>query len=148
MSITWKIREARTEDSDGLKSCMESSYATYQDRMGGERLPPMDVDYLSEILNYPTWVVASGENILGGLIMVFENNEASIANIAVDTKFQGQGIGSALMKFAESKAKEKHLFELHLATHILLLENISLYKHLGWVETGRDNTRVFFRKTI
>ena len=148
MSITWQIREAKPRDSDGLKSCMESSYATYQDRMGGERLPPMDVDYLSEIRNYPTWVVESEDIILGGLIMIFENNEASIANIAVNTKFQGQGIGGALMNFAELKAKEYHFCELHLATHTLLIENISLYKHLGWVETGRDNTKVFFKKSI
>lgn len=148
MSKTWQIREAKPADSAGLKSCMESSYATYLDRMDGERLPPMDVDYLFEITNYPTWVVTSEENIVGGLIMTFENNEASISNIAVDTKFQGQGIGGALMRFAELKAREKNFSELQLATHILLSENIALYKHLGWVETGRDNTRVFFKKII
>ena len=66
MSITWQIREAKLEDSDGLKRCMVSSYSTYQDRLGGERLPPMDVDYLSEIRNFPTWVVDSEGDILVG----------------------------------------------------------------------------------
>jgi len=148
MDVTWQIREATPEDSDGLKSCMESAYATYQDRMGGERLPPMDVDYLSEIRNYPTWVVESEGSILGGLVMVFENDEASIANIAIDPKCQGRGIGGALMRFAESKAIEGSFSELHLATHVLLNENISLYQHLGWEETGRDKTRVFMKKKL
>lgn len=68
---------------------MESAYAMYRARMGGVRLPPMDVDYSAEIKQYPTWVVVSEESIIGGLIMVFENNYASIANIAVNLKLQG-----------------------------------------------------------
>jgi N-acetylglutamate synthase-like GNAT family acetyltransferase len=148
MAITWHIRKATPEDSMGLTNCMKSAYAPYQNRMDGERLPPMDVDYSSEIKSYPAWVVDSEGDILAGLIMVFENNHASIANIAVDPKSQGKGIGGELMKFAESKAKEHDCSELHLATHVLLNENISLYQHSGWQETGRDNTRVFMKKGI
>ena len=127
---------------------MESAYSGYQERMGGARLPPMDADYLSEIENYPSWVVESAGKILGGLIMVFENEQASIANIAVNPEFQGQGIGGELMNFAESKARENGLSVLRLATHVLLDENISLYRHLGWRETGRDETRVIMQKEI
>lgn len=108
----------------------------------------MEVDYLAEIKNYPTWVVESAGNIVGGLIMVFEADQASIANIAVDPGFQGLGIGGALMKLADSKAKEKKFSEIHLATHVLLVENISLYLHLGWKETGRGDVRVFMQKQI
>lgn len=142
------IREAIPEDSDSLKVCMESAYAAYRERMGGARLPPMDADYLSEINNYPTWVVEAEGIILGGLIMAFENDQASIANIAVDPIFQGQGVGGELMRFAQSKAKECSYSELHLATHVLLKENLSLYRHLGWKETGRDGDRVFMKKAI
>jgi len=148
METTRKIRIAKPGDSDSLTRCMESAYSIYRERMGGVRLPPMDVDYLSEIKSYPTWVVESEGIILGGLIMVFENDQASIANVAVSSNFQGQGIGSELMKFAESKAREMGYSELHLATHALLDENISLYRHLGWAETGRDETRVFMAKEI
>ena len=148
MEASWYIREATPADSTSLENCMESAYSIYQDRMGGVRLPPMDVDYSSEIRNYPTWVVESDRGILGGLVMVFENDQASIANIAVDPKFQGQGVGGELMKFAESKAREYDFSELHLTTHVLLNENISLYQYLGWEEAGRDETRVFLRKEI
>lgn len=148
MELRWHIRAAIPGDSDSLKNCMESAYTAYLERMGGIRLPPMDVDYLEEIRNYPTWVVASAGRILGGLVMVFENDQASIANIAVDPGFQGRGIGGALLKFAESKASENGFSELKLATHVLLDENISLYQHCGWEETGRDETRVYMNKAI
>ena len=148
MEATWHIREATPEDSTSLEYCMESAYSTYEERMGGLRLPPMDVDYSSEIKNYPTWVVESDRRILGGLVMVFANDQASIANIAVDPEFQGQGVGGELMKFAESKARENNFSELHLATHVLLNENISLYQHLGWEETGRNKKRDIMRKEI
>jgi GNAT superfamily N-acetyltransferase len=142
-----KIRKAVPDDAISLKKCMETAYATYQERMGGERLPPMNVDYSAEIRNYPCWVIEAGGSILGGLIMVFEK-EASIANVAVNPQHHGQGVGGKLMKFADLIAKEKNYSELRLATHVLLSENISLYQHLGWKETGRDETRVFMKKAL
>ena len=148
MELAWQIRAATLKDSDSLENCMQLAYAEYQERMDGIRLPPMDADYSSEIQNYPVWVVESDKGILGGLIMVFDNNQASIANIAVDPEFQGHGIGGALMKFAELKAREKNIHALKLTTHVLLDEIISLYRHLGWKETGRDETRIFMRKQI
>ena len=80
--------------------------------------------------------------------MAFEKKQASIANVAVSPNFQGQGIGAELIRFAESKAREKRYSELRLATHVLLGENISLYKRLGWKETGRDQARVYMAKNI
>lgn len=144
----WQIREATPKDSERLQECMQLAYAGYHERMDGVRLPPMDVDYASEIQSYPTWIVESDEGIIGGLIMVFEKNQASIANIAIDPGFQGHGIGAALLKFAESKARENCFSELHLTTHVLLHENVSLYRHLGWLETARKGTKVFMKKEI
>lgn len=148
MKKQWKIRKAIISDSTGLQNCMETAYASYQSRMGGERLPPMDVDYSLEIKDSPSWVAESSDNIVGGLFMTFEKEHASIANIAVHPDFQGQGLGGGLMKFAESKAKEMKYSELRLATHVLLTENISLYLHLGWSEIDRDDVRVYFKKEI
>ena len=148
VKIKRQIRTAHRADAEALGACMQSAYSIYRERMGGLRLPPVDVDYLSEIENYPTWVAESEGMILGGLIMVFENGRASIANVAVSPSSQGQGIGGELIGFAESKAREKGFSELHLATHVLLEENISLYRHLGWEETDRDDTRIFMVKQI
>ena len=148
MKRQWHIREARPEDSEGLQICMESAYAGYQERMGGKRLPPMDLDYSMEIKKFPVWVAECDACVVGGLIMVFENDHAILANIAVHAEFQGLGIGGGLMKFAETNAKDNNYSELRLATHVLLNENLSLYRHLGWTEIGRDETRVTMRKQI
>jgi len=80
--------------------------------------------------------------------MTFENDYASIANVAVHPNFQGQGLGGGLLTFAEKVAKEKCYSELRLATHVLLKENVSLYIHLGWAETDRDEVRVYMKKYI
>jgi GNAT superfamily N-acetyltransferase len=127
---------------------MKSAYAAYQDRLGGVRLPPMDVDYTAEIENYPCWVVESAGEILGGLIMVFAADRARIANIALAPKAQGQGIGGKLMKLAEAEAGQRGFAELHLTTHAMLNENISLYQYLGWEETGRKANKVYMQKKI
>ena len=148
MKKQWIIRTAVIEDAAGLQNIMESAYSTYQKRLGGKRLPPMDVDYLSEIRDYPTWVAESNGSIIAGLIMMFEDDFASIANIAVHPDFQGQGVGGGLMKFAETVAKEKGYPELRLATHRLLTENTSLYEHLGWSEIERDDVRVYMKKEL
>ena len=116
--------------------------------MGGERLPPMDVDYADEIKNYPAWVVESEDRVVGGLIMTFSDEQASIANIAVDQACQGQGIGRGLIEFAQGKARAQGYREVWLATHVLMHENLALYQRLGWVEVDRDSSRVMMKKSI
>lgn len=81
MEKDWIIRKAEITDSPGLTNCMKSAYAKYQNRMVGERLPPMDVDYAVEIRDYPSWVIEDSGVIAGGLIMIFEEEYASIANM-------------------------------------------------------------------
>lgn len=148
MKKQWNIRVARLEDADSLQECMYSAYAGYLDRMGGKRLPPMDLDYKCEIKNYPTWVAEYDGKLGGGITMIFENEYASIANVGVHSRFQGQGVGSGLIHFAEKIASENGYSELRLATHVLLSENVSLYLHLGWKEIERDDVRVYMKKNI
>ena len=148
MKKEWKIRQAVVKDSVELQECMELAYASYKDRMEGKRLPPMDVNYSDEIRDYPSWVAVSDGKVVGGLFMMFEKESASIANIAIHPDFQGQGLGAGLMKFAETKAKDKGYSGLRLATHILLIENVSLYLYLGWTEIDRDEARVYMKKDI
>jgi len=148
MKKQWMIREAKLDDAVPLQRCMELAYAAYQQCMGGVRLPPMDLDYATEIRDYPAWVAESEGEIVGGLFMMFEESEASIANIAVHPEFQGQGLGGGLMRHAEGVAKERGYAHLHLATHVLLSENVSLYQHLGWSEAGRDDSRVLYMRKL
>lgn len=148
MNQSWEIRKAIDSDASDLNNCMQLAYSVYQERMMGDRLPPMDIDYALEIRDYPTWVVEKDKKIIGGLIMMFEDDHASLANIAIHPEFQGKGIGNALIRYAETISKDKNYTTIRLATHVLLTENISLYHHLGWKEYHRDDTRVYMEKHI
>jgi GNAT superfamily N-acetyltransferase len=127
---------------------MRAAYQTYTARLGGETLPPMAVDYEDEIRSYPVWVAESEDTLVGGLVLMPEAGFLTVANVAVHPRFQGKGLGRGLMTFAEEEARRRGYRELHLATHVLLTENGSLYAHLGWVETSRDDDRVYMRKRL
>jgi N-acetylglutamate synthase-like GNAT family acetyltransferase len=144
----WTIRKAVNSDAEALTECMHEAYKIYLSRLGGKNLPPMEVDYEEEIRSYPIWIAESNETLVGGLILMPEDEYMTIANIAVHPKFQGNGLGRSLLDFGEARAKRIGYSEMRLATHILLAENLSLYRHLGWLETGRDESRVFMNKKI
>ncbi|WP_157950200.1 GNAT family N-acetyltransferase [Vallitalea okinawensis] len=145
---TWSIREAIIGDAKNLKNCMDMAYSKYLNRLKGKRLPPMDVDYAEEIGSFPVWVAELDKEIVGGLILTFEDGYTTISNVAVRPDFQGRGLGRGLMDFAESEASRRGYLEIRLATHVLLIENISFYLKLGWIEFGRDDTRVYMKKNI
>ena len=144
----WYIREANNSDTSNLAKCMKKAYSVYLDRLGETSLPPMNIDYAEEIASFPVWVVEKDKEIVGALILMFENDYVKIANIAVRPDFQGKGVGRKLMGFAESKARSKGYLQMRLATHVLLTENISYYLRLGWEETSRDDNRVYMKKNI
>ena len=116
--------------------------------MSGASLPPMDVDYSKEIAEYPTWVAELDGNVVGGLIMTFEESVATVSNIAVRPQSQGLGLGRKLLDFAQAEATARHYKIMGLATHVLLTENVGLYKHLGWKVTAEDDVRVYMEKEI
>ncbi len=144
----WNIRKATIDDAEGLRNCMFMAYSEYQDRFKGLQLPPMEVDYEEEIKSYPVWIAESGKEIVGGLVLVFEQSSATIANVAVRPDFQGHGLGRGLMTFAESVAREKGYQKMGLATHVLFSKNVSVYSRMGWTEVGRDDTRVYMEKQV
>ena len=145
---SWTIRKAMVSDAEALAECMHASYMTYASRLDGKTLPPMRVDYKEEIRTSPVWIAESDGILVGGLVLMPEKDYMTIANVAVHPQFQGKGLGRGLMEFGEAEAKKQGYSELHLVTHILLTENISLYIHLGWSETDRDEFRVYMRKII
>ena len=143
-----KIRNANLNDAEDLERCMHRAYSIYEERMGNQALPPLEIDYANEIENYPTWVAESNGKIVGGLTMFFNDGLATLSNIAVDSDFQGHGLGRSLMTFAENEARNRGFAKLNLATHTLLTENLAIYKHLGWKETNQEDMRIFFEKEL
>lgn len=148
MTSQFSLREAIAKDAAGLKACMLAAYQPYLERLDGQPLPPMELDYADEINSYPTWVIEQDGIIVAGITMMFAADSASIANVAVHPDSQGTGLGGRLLRFAETQAKTRGYRELRLATHNLLTENIALYQHLGWHELARNEQRVILSKAL
>ena len=145
---SWTIRKAIGSDGKALTECMHAAYMIYSERLSVRTLPPLTVDYEWEICSNPVWVAISDGTVVGGLILMPEDDFMKVANIAVHPHFQGHGLGRGLMELAEAEAERRGYSELRLATHLLLTENLSPYSHLGWSETGRDTERAYFKKNI
>lgn len=84
--------------------------------------------------------------------MMSRDNGMFVENIAVDPRFQEQGLGQALMAFVEQKARKEHLHEIHLYTNELMTENLRFYEKCGFEEEGRrleeGYHRVFLLKKL
>ena len=68
-----------------------------------------------------------------------------IENIGVDPDRQGAGLGRRLIDHAVSQAERLSLPALRLYTNALVTENLSMYAHIGFVETHRTVEKGFHR---
>lgn len=146
--VNWNIRKADLADADALQKCMHSAYIKYSDRIDTKALPPMTVNYKNEISSFPVWVVEFNNQIIAGLVLVFEDEYASLANIAINPDFQGKGLGKFLLNFAEQEASNNGYSEIQLATHILFTENVLFYTKQGWTLVDQDETKVYMKKRL
>ena len=147
----WTIRRAVPGDAAALTTCINAAYAQYTGRISD--LPPVSENCAAEIAANLVWVVACpraerGPEIIGGLVLVDGKHALHLANIAVDPDHRGDGIARALLDLAERQARDRGHTGLQLTTHAEMPENLSLYIHLGWRETGRQGNKVFMTKAV
>jgi len=142
----WQIRRARPSDATQFKDCIAAAYAVYRDRITD--LPSVTEGIEDDITNHNVWVAESHGEIWGGIVLVNEGAALRLANIAVDPKAKGQGLGGALISLAERECSKLGCTEMHLSTHVDMPENVSLYIHLGWQEVARSGNKVKMSKTF
>ncbi len=144
-----RIRPAREEDLPLLVELVERAYAPYVARIG-RRPAPMDDDY-AEKVGEGQVVVADDGMVVGLIVLVAASDHLLIENLAVDPERHGAGIGRVLMGYAESYARARGFRELRLYTNAAMVENLSFYPRLGYVEVARRTEegfeRVFFSKS-
>ena len=73
---------------------------------------------------------------------MFEDKYVKLVNLAVCPDHNGMGIGRKLMDFSERETIKLGYNEMRLNTHAAMPENIQLYTHLGWHETGSSGNTV------
>ena len=134
-----------------MRELVRDAYAVYVPRIGREPAP-MGADYEALIGKGAVTVAVEEDSIVGVLVLRPQQDSLLLENVAVAPAKQGQGVGRALLAFAEEHARRLNLSKISLYTHALMTENLALYPRLGYVEVARNQEhgfdRVFFEKTL
>jgi ribosomal protein S18 acetylase RimI-like enzyme len=146
------IRPARPDDAGAVAAVVHAAYSMYVERIGKPPGPMLD-DYSARIAGGSVSVVEdSNGNIAGIIVLIPRPDHLLLDNVAVRPDRQGQGLGHALIAFAEAEAARLGYAEIRLYTHEKMTENLALYRRIGFVETGRRREagydRVFMRKLV
>jgi ribosomal protein S18 acetylase RimI-like enzyme len=143
-----RIRDAGAADAGRIGEIARAAYLKYVPRIGREPAP-MRADFVAEIAAGRVVVVEADDTIVGYMIAWPQADAYFIDSIAVDPAAQGRGLGRQLMDHAERAARRHGLSAIRLYTNAAMTENLSLYRHLGFVETHRaveqGFSRVFMR---
>ena len=130
-----RIRPALAADVAAISALVERAYGVYVERIGGPP-GPMHHDHAEKVSDCDSFVYED-RGIVGLLVFVHEPDHLTIENVAVEPSRQGEGIGRALLDFAEDRARELGRGELRLFTHVKMTENQAIYRARGYREYER-----------
>ena|ERR1017187_4809538 len=114
------IRQAEAADQRAVVACVRAAYSRYLVRMDKEPAP-MHADYEALIAQGVVYVLADEDGVRGVLVMMPQERSLLVENIAIDPRFQGQGLGQVLMVFVEQQARKEQLNEIRLYTTDVLI---------------------------
>ena len=140
------IRRAKAQDADPLSDCISTAYSVYGSRIAD--IPSVSEGMSQTIESSRVWIAEIDSGIVGGIILIPHEEFMMLENVAVHPDSSGLGIGAALIRQAEADCLEFGLQEMRLSTHKDMPENVSLYEHLGWQETGRSGNKVVMTKKV
>ncbi len=145
------IRLAARNERAIVEAIVEAAYSPYIRRNGKTPGPMLD-DYEKRIAEKSVHLLVDGTNICGLIVLLPEAETLLLDNIAVWPKTQGMGYGRALLEFAEKSALEAGYTSIRLYTQEIMVENIALYRKIGYSETHRAQenglNRVFMTKAL
>ena len=74
------------------------------------------------------------DRLVGGLILApVDNEEIRMMQVAVDTKYQHEGIGREMVKYAEKRAKESGFSKIVMHA---MLSVVNFYERMGYKQEG------------
>ena len=130
------IRMARADDTSRIREIARAAYARYVPRIGREPAP-MVADYDADVRAGRIVVLEVEGGVIGYLVAWPQDDAYFIENLGIDPNLQGRGWGRSLIDHAATAAKDLGLSALRLYTNAAMIENLSMYAHLGFVETHR-----------
>ena len=74
------------------------------------------------------------DKLVGGLVLAPVNDEdVRIMQVAVDTRYQGEGIGRELVRYAEKRAKASGFSKIIMHA---MLSVVNFYERIGYTQEG------------
>ena len=134
------LRRALARDSEKLVDCIDAAYSIYSSTI--DNLPAVSDGIDQAITQNLVWVAEVGSRIAGGMVVVPQKDFLLLENIAVHPDCSGMGLGRALITQAEQICLNLGLRQIRLSTHEKMPENVAIYTHLGFIETGRSDSKV------
>lgn len=87
-------------------------------------------------VRYSCWVMEQDEQLIGYGILSAGGGEAHILNIAVDPRFQGQGLGRSFLQFLLETARHHGADTVFLEVRPSNRSALYLYESLGFNQVG------------
>ncbi len=132
------VRRAVAADAKTIAALTDTAYAKYVPRL--RRKPqPMMADYHELIAQHAVWLLCLGEHPVGVLVLMAEPDAMLIYSVAIAPEHQGRGLGRQLLSLAEDQARQAGYTAIRLYTNEHMVENIELYRRLGYEETRREH---------
>lgn len=145
------IRPAGHADIPALEAIARAAYLPWVERVGREPAP-LGADYATAVRAGEAWLACDDSAALGLIVLIPRPDHLLLENVAVVPSAQGRGVGTALLEFAEDRARALGLPEIRLYTNAAMTENIAYYARRGYTETHRAEeygfNRVFFSRRV
>lgn len=88
------------------------------------------------------------DKLVGGLILApIDNETIRLMQVAVETRYQGEGIGRELVKYAEKRAKEAGFGKIIMHA---MLSVVTFYEKMGYIQEGEifEESGITFAKMV
>lgn len=131
------FRRAISADASTVREVTRAAYAKWVALLGREP-KPMTADYEKAVIEHVIDLFEEGGLPIALIEVIPKPLYLLIENIAVLPHMHGKGIGSLLLKRAETIARSLGLHELRLYTNAKFATNIAFYARHGFEEFLRE----------
>ncbi len=104
----------------------------------GRKPQPMTADHAKMVVENSIWLLFVDDQIVGVLVLIYEPENVLIFSVAIKPEYQHQGLGRRILAWAEEQAIHDGYKSIRLYTNEHFVDNIRLYKSLGYLETSRE----------
>jgi ribosomal protein S18 acetylase RimI-like enzyme len=125
------LQRAESADLPALLALQRAAYAKNRTLLGVEPLPLL-ADYTAILRDMEVWVSASGDRLVGALILEPRADDLLIWSITANPAAQGAGLGRSLLAAAEARARQLGRTVIRLYTGTPLAHLVAWYGRHGF----------------